>query len=236
MKLTAGHRWNLTPRQASALQVKLRRRLRFDDSAAPLRYVAGVDVGFEQAGTIARAGVVVLSLPDLAVVDCAIARAPTRFPYVPGLLSFREIPVILQALRRLRIAPDALLCDGHGYAHPRRFGLACHLGLIADLPCVGVAKTLLIGTHDAAPEDRGAWSALTEQGELIGAVLRSRAGVKPLYISVGHRVTLPRAIELVMACTTRFRLPETTRWAHRLASSPAAVSATIARTLRARQP
>jgi deoxyribonuclease V len=161
-----------------------------------------------------------------------LARAPTRFPYIPGLLSFRETPVILQALRKLKIRPDVLLCDAHGYAHPRRFGLACHLGLISMTPAIGVAKTLLTGEHGPLPDRRGAWTALTADGEIVGAALRSRQGVRPIYISVGHQVDLARAIEIVLACTGRYRLPETTRWAHRLASSPAAVSRKLLQPLR----
>jgi len=137
---------------------------------------------------------------------------------VPGLLSFREVPALLAALGRLRVKPDLILCDGQGLAHPRRFGLACHLGVICGVPAIGVAKSRLIGEHGAPMRRRGAWVPLRDKGETIGAVLRSRAGARPIYVSIGHRVSLPVAVRYVMACTTRFRLPETTRWAHRLAS------------------
>jgi deoxyribonuclease V len=143
---------------------------------------------------------------------------PTQFPYVPGLLSFREIPAILKALEQLKQIPDVLICDGQGLAHPRRLGIACHLGVLTGVPSIGVAKKRLIGEHEAVPDQRGAWVSLYDQGEVIGAVLRTRQGVKPVFVSIGHKVDLPFAIDLVMACTTRYRLPETTRWADGIAS------------------
>jgi deoxyribonuclease V len=150
--------------------------------------------------------------------DQAISRSPTRFPYVPGYLSFRELPALLQALDRLASTPDLLLCDGQGLAHPRRFGLACHLGVLTDIPSIGVAKSRLIGVHDDPPPEKGRWVPLMDKGETIGAVVRTRNKVSPLYVSLGHRISLPTAIDYVLRCTTRYRLPETTRWAHRLAS------------------
>ncbi|MCU7920103.1 MAG: deoxyribonuclease V [Candidatus Thiodiazotropha sp. (ex Dulcina madagascariensis)] len=212
------HPWNLTPVEAIALQQQLRSRVVCDDRLAEIRSVAGVDVGFEQGGQITRAAVAVLSFPSLKPVEQAIACLPTAFPYVPGLLSFREVPAILQAMAQLRRRPDILLCDGQGLAHPRRFGIACHLGVLSDIPSIGVAKTRLIGSHADPPEEKGGWRPLFDKDEIIGAVVRTRSGVKPLYISVGHRVSLQTAIDLVMACTTRYKLPETTRAAHRLAS------------------
>jgi deoxyribonuclease V len=162
--------------------------------------------------------VAVLSYPGLEPVDRALAKRPTVFPYVPGLLSFREIPAVLDALAMLNRPPDLLLCDGQGYAHPRRFGLACHLGVLAGLPSIGVAKSRLIGEHEPVGREKGDRVWLRHDGEIIGAVLRTRRDVQPLYISVGHRVSLQTAIDYVLGCTTRFRLPETTRWAHRIAS------------------
>ena len=218
MSAPVQHPWNLSPREAIALQQAWRCRVEREDRIGTLHHVAGVDVGFEDHNRITRAAVAVLSYPELTIVDQAVARRPTGFPYVPGLLSFREIPAILDALDLLDTRPDVLLCDGQGLAHPRRFGLACHLGVLTDLPSIGVAKSRLIGTHAPLPDTRGAWVNLEDQGEVIGAVLRSRAGVKPIYVSIGHRVELATAVALVMACTTRYRLPETTRHAHRLAS------------------
>jgi len=203
-----------------ALQEKLRARVVHEDRLGPVRHVCGVDVGFEAGGTITRAAVAVLSFPALEPVESAIARRKTSFPYVPGLLSFRETPAVLDALGRLKTAPDLLLCDGQGVAHPRRCGLASHIGLAADIPSIGVAKTRLIGVHRDPPDRRGAWAPLVDAGETIGAVLRTRAGVKPVYVSIGHRVSLATAIRFTLACCTRYRLPETTRHAHRLASGP----------------
>lgn len=212
------HRWDLTPKEAVALQRELAGQVITEDRLAPVRHVAGVDIGFEENGSVTRAAVAVLCFPGLALVDQAVVRRPTAFPYVPGLLSFREAPAALEALAQLRIAPDLILYDGQGVAHPRRMGIAAHVGLLADIPSIGVAKTRLTGTFDEPPPERGAWTPLMDRDEVIGAVLRSRAGVKPLYVSIGHRVCLETALYWVMACTGRYRLPETTRQAHRLAS------------------
>ena len=215
------HPWDVTPAQARAIQLEGRGRVIAEDRLGDVRRVAGIDVGFERDGAISRAAVAVLDFPELRLVESAVARLPTSFPYVPGLLSFRETPAVLEALGRLSERPDLLLCDGQGYAHPRRFGLACHLGVLTGLPSIGVAKSRLIGTHGALPEQKRAWVPLLDGDETIGAVLRTRSAVAPLYVSIGHRVSLPTAIRWVLACTTRYRLPETTRHAHRLASGPA---------------
>jgi deoxyribonuclease V len=215
------HSWNLTPSAAIALQQRLRSKVVRTGRPQAVRYVAGTDVGFERGGGITRAAVAVLSFPALELVDHAIARLPTRFPYVPGLLSFREMPALLMALDALRVRPDLLLCDGQGLAHPRRFGIACHMGVACGIPSIGVAKSRLIGEHGQPMQLRGAWAPLKDRGETIGAVLRSRPRMLPLYVSVGHRISLSLAVRYVMACTTRYRLPETTRWAHRLASDGA---------------
>lgn len=220
MEIAQRHRWDISPREAIAIQQELRGEVIAVDRLGTVTHVAGVDVGFEDDNRTTRAAVAVLSFPALERVDHAIARIPTRFPYVPGLLSFREVPAVIAALERLTITPDILLCDGQGYAHPRRFGLACHLGLLCGLPSIGVAKTRLIGEHREPGNQKGDWVPLLDRGETIGAVLRTRAGVKPLYISIGHRIGLETAMRYVLACTTRYRLPETTRWAHRLASGP----------------
>lgn len=212
------HAWNVTPAEARAIQEKLRGRVRRIGRPRKLELVAGVDVGFDQGGRLTRAAAAVLDFPSLQPVEESLARVPTTFPYVPGLLSFREIPALIRALESLDSTPDLILCDGQGYAHPRRFGLACHLGLITGIPTIGVAKTRLIGDHGRVPLARGRWTPLEDGGEVIGAVLRTRKGVKPVYVSVGHRIDLDSAVELVMRCVTRFRLPETTRAAHRLAS------------------
>ncbi len=220
MKPAALHEWDLTPKEAIALQKQLRDRVIREDRIGAVNHVAGVDVGFEEGGKVTRAAVAVLSFPELELVDSVLAREPTRFPYVPGLLSFREAPAVLQAFARVRVMPDLLLYDGQGIAHPRRIGIASHVGLLLDLPSIGVAKTRLTGEHGPVPEDKGSWTPLTDGEETIGAVLRTRVKVKPLFVSIGYRVSLETALHYVMACVTRYRLPETTRWAHRLASGP----------------
>lgn len=211
-------RWPTSIEEATAIQQQLRTKIITEDQLGPVRYVAGVDCGFEQDGTITRAAVAVLQFPELTLIDQAIARKPTTFPYIPGFLSFREVPAVLAAIAQLSIQPDLLLCDGQGLAHPRRFGLACHLGLLTNIPAIGVAKSLLIGRHDPIADERGAWEPLIHQREVVGAVLRTRPGTKPLYISIGHRISLETAIDYVMQCTPKYRLPETTRRAHNLAS------------------
>ena len=218
MRISSPQAWPTDVTQARAVQESLRGKVIAGDKLGVVKTVAGVDVGFERAGAVTRAAVVVLDFPSLEPREQAVARQPTRFPYVPGFLSFREAPAVLAALEQLRQAPDLLLCDGQGIAHPRRFGIACHLGVLTDIPSIGVAKSRLIGTHGTVPEEKGAWVPLMEAGEVIGAVLRTRNGVKPLYVSIGHRVSLDTAIDYVLRCTTKYRLPETTRLADRLAS------------------
>ncbi|MBW4486224.1 MAG: deoxyribonuclease V [Trichocoleus desertorum ATA4-8-CV12] len=218
MKIQPRHDWPATAEQATVIQQQLRGEIIMTDQLGTVQRVAGVDVGFEAEGTITRAAIAVLSFPELQLVEQAIARRPTTFPYIPGFLSFREIPAVLDALAQITTPLDLLLCDGHGIAHPRRMGIAAHLGLLVDLPAIGVGKSLLVGKHDEVPNERGAWQPLQHRGETIGAVLRTRINTKPLYISLGHRISLPSAIDYVMRCTPKYRLPETTRQAHKLAS------------------
>ena len=213
------HGWPSDVASARAVQETLRGQVIREDALGAVHCVAGVDVGFEDNGRITRAAVALLEYPALTLRDQALSRSPTRFPYIPGYLSFRELPAVLQALEQLKVAPDLLLCDGQGLAHPRRFGLACHLGVLTELPSIGVAKSRLIGVHDDPPGENGQWVPLMDKGETIGAVVCTRNNVSPVYVSLGHRISLPTAIDYVLGCTTRFRLPETTRWAHRLAST-----------------
>lgn len=219
MRLHCTHGWELTPREAIALQRELRGRVELVDRLPPLRHVAGVDVGFEQGGSITRAAVVVLDWPGLKPVEHRVARRATGFPYVPGLLAFRELPAVAAALEALSTAPDLLFCDGHGSAHPRRFGIACHLGLLADRPAIGVGKTRLVGEADEPGRERGARVPLADAGEVVGMVLRTRSAVRPVFVSPGHRVHLDTAVELVLAAAPRYRLPEPIRAADRLASA-----------------
>jgi deoxyribonuclease V len=212
------HTWNLTPKEAIALQNSLKSQvIKVDQLAEPQR-IAGVDVGFEEEGRVTRAAIAVLDFPSLQLTEQAIVRLPTHFPYLPGLLSFREVPALLKGIAKLNNQPDLILCDGQGLAHPRRFGLACHLGVLTNIPTIGVAKSRLIGTHATLPDEKGSWVPLFDQGEVIGAVVRTRKGVHPVYVSIGHRISLDSAIRYVLSCTTRYKLPETTRAAHHLAS------------------
>ena len=210
--------WPKTTGEARAIQERLRDQVVRRDELAEVRRVAGLDVGFPGGGDETRAGVAILSFPDLLLLESASARRRTVFPYVPGLLSFREAPALLEALASLSEPPQLLLCDGQGYAHPRRCGLACHLGVLTGIPSIGVAKSRLIGEHGPLGPEKGDWTPLWDHDEIIGALVRTRRNVQPLYISVGHKISLETAVRYVLACTTRFRLPETTRWAHRLAS------------------
>jgi deoxyribonuclease V len=219
LKRHLDHPWAVSPQAAREIQASFADRVETADRVGTVRTVAGVDVGFEADRRVTRAAVALLGYPGLELIDHAVSRRPTQFPYVPGLLSFREVPAVVAALEGLGTLPDLIICDGQGYAHPRRFGLACHLGVLLDVPSIGAAKTRLLGDHDPVPRTKGAWVELTDGGEVIGAVLRTRTGVKPLFVSIGHRLSLASAIALVLGCVTRFRLPETTRWAHRLAST-----------------
>jgi deoxyribonuclease V len=216
MKPIWEHRWDLTPKEAVALQRELAGRIVCQDRWRNYDTVAGIDVGIR--GDTARAAVVVLKLPELVEIERAVIDAPVRFPYVPGLLSFREAPAILQALALLQHTPDVLMFDGQGYAHPRRMGIASHVGLLLDWPTVGCAKSRLCGRAEEPGLERGSSAPLMDGDEVIGTVLRTRSGVRPVYVSVGHAVSLEGAVALVLACGRRYRLPEPTRQAHQVAS------------------
>ncbi len=223
------HEWDLSPAQAIALQKASAGAVLRADRFGPggrraIRRVAGVDAAFADGGRVIRAAAVMLEYPGLVLTDQVLVERPTTFPYVPGLLSFREVPALLEALGQLPAAPDLILCDGHGYAHPRRFGLACHLGLWLDTPTIGVAKSRLTGSHDEPGPAKGdvAW-LLAGKGERprerLGAVLRTREQVKPVFVSAGHRISLRTALALTLACATRYRLPEPTRLADKLSKT-----------------
>lgn len=221
MRVRAHHSWDVSPAEARTIQEELRRRLEMTDAVRPeeVRSVAGVDNTYVRsaAGTTAYAVVVALSFPDLEVVETAFAGRPIDFPYVPGLLSFREAPAVLDAFRTLGQEPDVVLFDGHGYAHPRRFGLASHLGVILDLPSIGCAKSRLVGRYEEPARAFGATAPLMEKGEQVGAVVRTRPSHAPLFVSVGHKVSLETAVQIVLACCREGRfMPEPTRLAHQL--------------------
>jgi deoxyribonuclease V len=218
------HRWDVSTSEAIAIQHQLRDQVLSSDgiTLATLKTIAGVDVSYQDKTGQAKAAVVVLSFPELAIVEQAVITRPISFPYVPGLLSFREAPAVLDALGSLRVRPDLLMCDGQGYAHPRRLGLASHLGVYLDMPSVGCAKSHLIGSYDEPGTTQGSLSPLTDHGEVIGMVLRSKTGTRPLFISIGHRIDLATAVELVTRCLRGFRLPEPTRLADKLSKTGAA--------------
>lgn len=215
------HPWHVSPAYARLIQAELAAEVETQDRLDVVRHVAGVDIGFEAGGAVTRAALVILRYPELTPIERIVVREPTQFPYVPGLLSFREIPALLRAFDQVRSAPDLILCDGQGLAHPRRFGLACHLGVLLDRPSIGVAKSRLIGRFEEPAPERGARTPLIDRGETVGAVLRTRAGVQPLYVSIGHRISLTSACDWVLACSPHYRLPETTRHAHQAAAAPA---------------
>jgi deoxyribonuclease V len=220
LRAAADAGWNLTPAEARALQERLRDRVIASGSLPPeaVRLVAGTDIAAGRPEGPGRAAVVVLEYPSLRPVEQAVYEAPLRFPYIPGLLSFREIPLLLPAFARLRALPDLVVVDGQGIAHPRRFGIAAHLGVLLDLPAIGCAKSRLIGTHDPPSDERGAWTPLRDHGETIGAVVRTRPGTRPVYVSVGHRLALEEAVTWVLRLARGYRLPEPTRLAHQAAA------------------
>jgi deoxyribonuclease V len=207
--------WPATVAEAVAVQERLRTRVDLADSGPDeVTYVAGLDVGY--AGDDVTGAVVVLRADTLEIVESAVTRERARFPYVPGLFAFREAPPLLAALAKLSITPELLVCDGYGLAHPRRFGLACHLGVLTGLPALGVAKSVFVGRHEPPALARGSWTPITLDGDVVGRALRTRAGVNPVYVSQGHRVSLATACAHVLRLTSAFRLPEPIRQADRL--------------------
>jgi deoxyribonuclease V len=215
------HEWNLSYAEARRLQTELAGRVQVVPLQKEPRLIAGLDCAFSQDGKRIFAAAVMLEVVgaseasfELRLVETVSAEQETRFPYIPGLLSFREAPVCLEAAGRLSHEPDLYMIDGQGIAHPRRLGLACHLGLLLEIPAIGCAKSRLIGAFDEPGEEKGAWSPLRDRGEVIGTVVRTRRRVKPIFVSVGHRCSLEDAIRLSLACTTRYRIPEPTRRAH----------------------
>lgn len=210
------HAWNVTAKTAVQLQHELAGLVRTRGTIRRLRLVAGTDLAFSFDQKSCIAGAVVWDVVEGAVVEQHIVRRPVRFPYIPGLLSFREAPAILAVLRKIKTNPDVFLFDGQGLAHPRRFGLACHVGILIDRPSIGCAKSRLTGDETEPGARRGSVSALDDDGECVGMVLRTRDRVKPIYVSVGHRVSLPTAVDVTMACCVGYRLPEPTRLADQL--------------------
>ena len=216
VKSVALHPWDIEAKEAIEIQRGLAAKVSVEDGfETPPRYVAGVDISPPDANGIAVAAAVLLELPELRTVEVRVHRGKTGFPYVPGLLSFRETPLALGALEKLETDPDIILADGQGIAHPRRFGIACHLGLLTDTPAVGCAKSILRGRpDDDLGPDRGSYVNLVDKGEVVGTAVRTRNSVRPVYVSVGHKISLGSAIEWTLACCKGYRIPEPTRLAH----------------------
>jgi deoxyribonuclease V len=215
------HTWDVTPAEARSIQADLAGRVDLSDAISPdaITFVAGVDNTYltEDGKTTAGASVVVLTFPELEVVEKAVAWQPVVFPYVPGLLSFREAPAVLNAFAEITTEPDVVLCDGQGYAHPRRFGLASHLGVILERPTIGCAKSRLVGEYEEPERAFGAHTPLVDRGEVVGAAVRTRPRHKPLFVSPGHQISVDTAIEIALACCRDGAfLPEPTRLAHQL--------------------
>jgi deoxyribonuclease V len=215
VKIRKLHPWKVTTSRARDIQIELRSRVSTDWTPHRIHTVAGSDVGFPDRRTV-RAAVVVMSYPRLEVLEALTAEAPCPFPYVPGLLSFREVPVLAKALEAVREEPDVLLCDAHGMAHPRRMGLASHLGVLLERPVIGCAKSVLVGTFDPPGRLKGEYSYMYDGDEVIGVALRTRDGVTPVYVSVGNLIDLDAAVDIALGCTTRYRIPEPLRIAHRV--------------------
>jgi deoxyribonuclease V len=242
------HDWNLEPKGAVALQQELRSSIVVEPLSVPVTLVAGCDLSFDRGSDVGYAGIVVIRLPELEVVDSAGVEGTIGFPYIPGLLSFRESPLLLRAWERLRTRPDAVMIDGHGLAHPRRFGIACHFGLLVDVPTVGCAKSVLVGAYEGLADEPGAVAPLIHAGESVGVALRTKRATAPIFVSVGHRTDLASAVSLAMACRTpvltpgatppliadgpppnaRYRIPEPTRQAHLLVNEMRRGSANVA--------
>jgi len=215
MKIKQLHPWNVSPAEAMSIQKELSEQVSRKNELGTVKYVAGVDIGIK--GDVARAAVVVLRYPDLKPIEQSVAKLPIEFPYIPGLLSFRESPSIIAAFEKLSTEPDLVIADGQGIAHPRRFGIASHLGILLDKPTIGCAKSRLCGRHDEPGQKAGCYTYLFDDREIIGAALRTKDKTKVVYVSIGHKIDLKTSIEYVLSCCRGYRLPETTRLAHLVA-------------------
>jgi deoxyribonuclease V len=216
MKIKRFHPWDVSYQEAVEIQERLRPLLTLRGLPRRIRHIAGADVSFSKGSDLVWAGVVVLGYPGLERIEEQWMRGRSGFPYIPGLLSFRELPLLLEAMERLKTEPDIIFCDGQGIAHPRSLGIASHLGLLLDKPTVGCAKTRLIGEFSEVGEEKGSHSYLRYKGRLLGAALRTRRGVKPLFVSQGNKITLSQSMRMVLDCCRRYRIPEPTRQAHLL--------------------
>ena len=218
MEIKHLHDWNVSTKEAVEIQKKLAAQINDGDGIGTPFLIAGVDVSGANERGIARAAIVMLNYPDLNTINTITIEAEFSFPYVPGLLSFREMPLLIKAFEKLNAVPNLVIVDGQGIAHPRRLGLASHLGLFLDIPTIGCAKSRLVGTHAELPNEAKTWTELFDGNEVIGAVVRTKVKTNPLYISVGHKISLAKAIYWTLECCTKYRLPEPTRLAHQAAS------------------
>ncbi len=213
------HDWTMTPREAVELQKSLRERVRLQPLKKQIKTIAGADISFNKFSTVVYAGLVVMRLPSLEVIEEVGVVSETTFPYVPGLLSFRESPSVLEAWAKLKTEPDAVMFDGQGIAHPRRVGIASHVGLIINRPTLGCAKSVLVGKYEEPPQERGHWTELIDKGEVVGAAVRTKTNVQPIFVSPGHLIDLEGATKLTLACDGGYRQPEPTRRAHLLVNA-----------------
>ncbi|MFE1629813.1 deoxyribonuclease V [Brevibacillus reuszeri] len=210
------HRWDLSETEAIHTQQTLSKNVITEDQFTSINYIAGVDVAYSKQDDVLIAAIVILDAHSLSVVESVAVEDTVYFPYIPGLFSFRELPPIIKAFQQVTIPPDLIVCDGQGIAHPRRFGLASHLGVLFDIPTIGCGKTRLLGEYTEPDQKRGAVSPLIDKGEVIGGVLRTQANTKPIYVSIGHRIGLQTACEWIVKLSPKYRLPETTRFADQL--------------------
>lgn len=213
------HDWNLSPQQAVQLQQQLRDRVNITPLTKPVKTIAGADISFNKYSPRVYAAIVVLELPSLNTIEEAGAVCEIAFPYVPGLLSFREIPALIEAWKKLTAEPDVVMLDGQGIAHPRRFGIASHFGLFVDRPTLGCAKSVLVGKYEEPQAQRGAWTPMIHRNETVGAALRTKTNVSTVFVSPGHRLDLADAIDITLQCNGGYRIPEPTRRAHNLANA-----------------
>ncbi len=213
------HQWEMTPKEAVQLQRELQHQVRLKSPDKPIETIAGADISFNRYSSVMYAGIVVVRIASMETIEEVGIISTTHFPYVPGLLSFREIPPLLEAWKALQTEPDAVMTDGHGIAHPRRFGIASHFGLFVERPCFGCAKSVLVGTVGALAMERGAWAPIIDKGEEVGVAVRTKKNVQPVYISPGHLIDMQHAMELSLACDGGYRIPEPTRRAHLLVNA-----------------
>jgi deoxyribonuclease V len=227
MNIKIDHSWNLTEPEAILLQQELATKVIKNDQFNEIHLVAGVDVAYQKCSNRLVAAVVVLDADSLNIIETVTAEENVRFPYIAGLFSFRELPPLIKSFAKLNHAPDLIVCDGQGYAHPRRFGLACHLGVVFDVPTIGCGKTRLLGEHKQPGRERGSIAPLYDNGEVIGSVLRTQTGINPIYVSIGHRIALTTACSWILKLSPKYRLPETTRSADQLVKAAINKEATL---------